>query len=259
MSQAYAFEIPYCDAEIAARLIESVPPDWSWIDGQVDAPLKEVAEGLVARAGYKICRFDSIAVVTLNEEGERNDFFHFSSEQRTSILMYRREAKLALVGLGLMPLFVRFDEAGFDQQECGDMPFESAKRIASEYVCRGYLGDLFFRSDCYDNCGSYNPERCDIHLAPYTARWHRMEGRPPVIPFSELEAAYKAGNRQRIKDIKANNDPPKAQFPALIKIEWEKKYGGRPERIAGILDACRELGLKELDPEPIEYGTSYAE
>jgi hypothetical protein len=259
MSGAFAYELPFGDTQVARRLIAAVPPNWSWISGQLDAPLQAAFEGKVAGAGYILDRFHDVVIGTLRSVS-REAWWRLETSERADISMQHREGAYQLTALRLLPLFVRFKEAGFDQGEHGLMPFELAKRIAMEYTALGYLGDLFFHSDCYDNRGHQNPERCDLHLAPYSARWNRSTEYPSEMPScSELVEAMRAGDTKRVEQMRLAIDPPKRQYPPLIKVTWETKYGGKAERVASLLDTCKELGLQELDPEPIDFGSSFSE
>jgi hypothetical protein len=215
----------------------------------------------VARAGFKVDRFKNFELATLVDNfGDAGRPTH---EEHYSVLQYRREAVLELVAQRLWPLFVRFCEAGFDQAMAlwGLMPFESAKQVAMAYVRRGYVGDLFFKSDCYDNCGSYNPARCDLHLAPFTEHFRPALPLRKIKPFAqlvkELAEAQAAGDLTLARLLWDEQFPAKPSHPALIKLEWNDRYGGKEDDLASLISACQILGLKPLDPAPIGFGFSY--
>lgn len=258
MTEAFAFELPLHDRALAAQLIAAVPANWRWVNGQLDAPLELVAENLVARAGYKIGRFRSVEVATLLDGANDHDW---TEAERAMVLMYKREAILELLAQGLNPLFVNFDQAGFDQANWGIMPFESAKQVAIAHVGLGYVGDLFFYSNCYDDYAHQNPEDCEIHLAAFSEHF-RPSPKSKIKPFSqltdEMAAAKARGDSSAAQALYAEQFPPSPTHPPLIKIEWNEKFGGRREHIEGLLDVCHHHQLAELDPESIGYGVSYS-
>jgi hypothetical protein len=258
-SGAFAFELPFGDSAVAARLIQAVPPTWSWITGQLDAPVASIFNGRTGVGGYIMDRWDSVVISTLdNVSGDR--FWALDVPERSSLIADRRQAVVELATQQVQPLFVRFREAGFDHGEYGSAPFEQMKQVAISYIGKGYLGDLSFHSDCYDSVSSYSPESCDIHLAPFSSRWNRSEDLTgPTPTHGQLVEAMRSGDIKLIEQLKQALSPPKRQYPALIKVTWEERYGGRGENVQGLLDTCRELGLTELDPEPIDYGHSFAE
>lgn len=256
-SGAYAFQLPAGDIKAAVALTQAVPPDWSWIDGQLDASLQAIVAKRVTQAGWKLDRFRGLQVMTLLPEGE--SFWRLSAEEGELSLMARREAYLQLLTNTAEPLFVNFYEAGFDEAEWGTLPLESIKQIAISYMQRGYSGDLFFYSNCYNNCGAYNPESCSLHLRPFSQHFppRGTVSKTYVELVQEMAAAVTDGNFAGARELWEEQFPPKSEYPALIKLEWKGKYGGKKERLISLLDTCRRLKLSELDPATIEYGFSY--
>lgn len=109
-----------------------------------------------------------------------------------------------------LPGFLDFDEAGYGDSA---VTLAVAKRFAAFYIWKGYLGELRFASGFWDNNAVANPERCFIFLL----------------------------NGWRYSPFLSQGNPP------AIWINWTERYGGKEENIRVIADACRSLGLKEIE------------
>ena len=259
---SYAFRLPVDFAQAAVRLIGAVPATWGWVGGQLDAPLSMVAEGEVAGAGLKLGSLHSeVEVHTLYDLYARGPLDRplrgNSEEGRLAILMYRRNAVLELLAERRLPLFVNFSEAGAKAQEFGFIPLESAKQIAITYVNLGYLGDLFFRSfDGFDD----ETARVDIHLAPYHG--HAPIPRKITKTFNEvvaeIAAARAAGDVALARQISEEHlEVHFNHFPPLIYLERRTDDQEVREQIESLAAYCRQIGLKELEADKVEFGMSY--
>lgn len=113
-----------------------------------------------------------------------------------------------------LPGFVRFDEAGYES----DISLELAKKIAIAYLRMGYRGSLFFYRDCCNNSKYNNPERYSLFLQ----KWHENIG---VLGTVRID------------------------YPPAIVMEWNEKYGGKPENLKPIVSLCRSFNLREFTPE----------
>lgn len=236
MSEAYAFELPENNAGITTQLIESIPDDYGHLQGQLDAPLRLIDAGEVARIGWKFQQFvKEIQPASLLDH-------HFgtslSPEQLDHIWKHLRAGFLELVAQRKLPLFLRFEHAGQDGKHI--LPLSSAKWMACQYIGMGYTGDLEFRGE----------GRCDIHLGAYEAMFpsSQRDDPRPLMEIPEVREAFESGNEVFIQAAisKAN---PRGSFPPLVYFQG----GGAVE----LSDTCRRSGLKEIDPSIVEPGYSY--
>lgn len=140
------FEIPD-DQEVMVKLVEAIPPNWSWVDGSLHAPKNLVSSGAVQEnTGFAVERFHSIHPTIIGSydrsEGKREkpDLFAIMVEQK-------------------LPGFINFDEAGYDAHI---VTLELAKRVAVGFLRKGYRGCLCFYRGCYDNSKYANPARCSM-------------------------------------------------------------------------------------------------
>lgn len=192
------FRIEPYDQQAVTRLVESVPDNWAWMDGRLQAPERQPAPELGASGKAIGLQIDPDRLEVAHDSGRGDEW-----EGLLDILEGR-------AGFS----FVNFRGAG-----AGIMKFSVAKRIALILLRQGFRGDmLFYRGSYY--CRSADtiefPVLCSIHCQPWTGS-----------PLSD--------------------DEPGRQ-PARVRVEWQEEFGGRPEDVAPILEACRELGLKEYIP-----------
>jgi len=104
---------------------------------------------------------------------------------------------------GKLPTFISFDETGF-QTKNPSLAF--AKRLAAHFLLVGYRGWLDFSAGCYDEYKHENPAACSL-------TFERRDGSGPLRVNWRGEA------------------------------KWERRYGGRPELIEPIHEACKRLRL----------------
>ncbi len=146
MSDKLFFEIPD-DQEIMVKLVEAIPSNWLWVDGELRASKVLVASGKVEEnTGFVVQRFHSV--------------------QPTIIGGYNRNEKkcwnpnlYAIMVERKLPGFIRFDEAGYSSPS---ITLELAKQIAVGFLRKGYRGSLSFYRDCYNNIKYDNPALCEI-------------------------------------------------------------------------------------------------
>ena len=152
MKSQLFFEIPD-DHEIRAKLVEAVPPDWSWLDGGLRASKTLLDLGQVEEnTGFEVGRFHIIHPTIIgayvgdgNGRREKPNLFAIMVEQK-------------------LPGFILFDEAGYD----ASISLDLTQRIAAGFLRKGYCGGLHFYKGCYDNNKYENAARCDMLFE----RWH---------------------------------------------------------------------------------------
>lgn len=192
------FEIPD-DQEVMVKLIEAVPSNWSWVDGNLHAPETLIASGQAEEhTGFAVERFHSIhpTIVGSYDQDER--------KQRKSNLF-------AIMAEQKMPGFILFGEAGYDADV---VTLELAKRIAVSFLRKGYRGSLRFYMDCYRNRKFDNPARCDIIFKP----WHGA----PALPKESgpQPARVKLGWESRYNGTEKNIAPIVAVCRSLNLHEY---------------------------------------
>lgn len=236
----FAYKLPDDNANAAAAIIESVPDDWSWCSGQIDAPLYDVEAGNVADAGYLFddrSHFGQISIVTLIDSA------YINNPSDKLLLMERRERVVSLLGGLLIPSYIKFEKTGFDSHDMGLITLHAVKNITANYVLSGYKGDLDFCSDCYDNVGHQNPAKIELHLS----KWREWFTRPDALTTLEY----------------INGEPefytPRREHPPLIKLTFDEKFGGTEDLLNSVISVCEQLRLEELDAKSIGAGSSYAE
>ena len=150
------FEIPD-DDEVKVKLVEAIPDNWSFLDGQLNAPKSAINAGLVQEdTGFAVARFHSIKPTIIGRYDQK--------------VQGRVEPNLfAIMVDGKLPGFVSFDEAGLEARSKGDIKMALSKRIVIGFIRKGYLGGLHFYSDCISNNKYYNPARCDMAFQPWDA------------------------------------------------------------------------------------------
>lgn len=157
-------------AEYLARLLESIPDDWSDVSGLLEAPDPSALRGDVPApdTGYQFHRFDAGVRVVSRQlvpgPGEdarvaRPDFF-------------------ALIVEGRPPSFVSFSDTGYDDPG----QFQAARRIAAGLVRRGYTGHLSLNNGRAREYDHEKPAEVKLLLRP----WDRVDGdgqsaSPPAI------------------------------------------------------------------------------
>ena len=146
------FEIPDDDQEIMVKLVEAIPSNWSWVDGDLHAPEMLIVSGQVEEhTGFAVRRFHRnnptiVGSYNQDERKQRNpDLFAIMVDQK-------------------LPGFIFFDEAGYETP----ITFKLTKHIVVGFLQKGYRGGLRFFKDCYGNSKFDNPARCDIAFKP----WH---------------------------------------------------------------------------------------
>ncbi|RJQ36133.1 hypothetical protein C4552_04200 [Candidatus Parcubacteria bacterium] len=193
------FLIPEGDMFVMLKLVESIPLDWSFVNGRLNAPAQLIAtRQAVAGTGLFLSRSHSIRPTFIGETA-------WDREKQEPDLY-------AVLALRRLPGFIRFDDAGYQEQL---MTLTLARRIAMVYIKYGYRGTLSFYSNCSIDDRSDNEARCELALEP----WHGA-------PFLREEAGDQ---------------------PARIKLEWRRDSRGE-RRIAPILRACEVLALREYEP-----------
>lgn len=162
-NSARFFEIPE-DSDVMAKIIESVPTSWSFMDG-VLCPTKDIiASGQVEeRTGFNISRFYSINPTIAGENvGVIPNLFGILVEQK-------------------IPAFISFEEAGYEDHRI--ITFELVKRIAAGFVRKGYRGHLSAFRDCQDDDKYNNSAKCKIALKPFegSAAFDELGQQPPRV------------------------------------------------------------------------------
>lgn len=114
-----------------------------------------------------------------------------------------------------LPEFISFDEAAFETAYEG-LTMEVVKNIAIAFVRLNYRGHLCFFSGCCDNYKYDNPAGCSFTLVPW-------------IPAPVLRDEY-----------------PLEKYPATVKVEWNKEFGGKEKDVKPILLICENLKEFEL-------------
>src|SRR3989338_3790538 len=96
------FEIPMDVQEIMIKLVETIPPNWAWVDGGLYAPKNLIASGQVEEnTGFAVERFHSIHPTIIGNY-DRNEGKH-GKPDLFAIMVERK-----------LPGFIRFNEAGYD-------------------------------------------------------------------------------------------------------------------------------------------------
>lgn len=141
MKEMKTFEIPG-NQEAVVKLIESIPLDWAWLDGALNAPENLVKSGSAEKAtGFYIGRFHSIKPTVIGVPEEKPDLY--------AIIVGRK-----------LPGFVLFEEAGFEDKFL--ITLKLAKNIVIGFIRKGYTGRLHFYKGYRDNNKFDNPARCEI-------------------------------------------------------------------------------------------------
>ncbi|MEK6856379.1 MAG: hypothetical protein AABX49_00030 [Nanoarchaeota archaeon] len=182
------YELPK-EKESVVEIIDSIPSDWSWMDGVLKHPEELMRQGKIAEDTILyVSRWHSIKptirgrTIPGKAYGEGNKYV---------------EPKL--IDIFLNEKFVSdvvFEEAGFGSSS--GITLDTAKEIAKRFVLLGYTGFITSPRKDYDNCPSWNPERLSI--------W--QEGNreyKDFPPFVELKWDEKyGGRRERLNDIVEN-------------------------------------------------------
>lgn len=151
MRRELFFEIPD-DESIMAQLVQAIPENWSWVDGQLHAPLALIAtKRAQADTGFSIDRFHSIHPTIIGSTGPN------ATKNKPNLFAIMVEQKL--------PGFVSFHEAGFDANM---ITLENAKRIAVGFLRKGYRGELSFYKGCRGDNKYDNEARCSFAFES----WH---------------------------------------------------------------------------------------
>lgn len=171
------------EAESLGKIIDSVPTNWSWIDGVIRCPGDPAFRGKVAfGTGYAISRFNCSqpAIVGGTVPGSRE-------RQRPDLLAIMVENKL--------PGFVTFDMAGFGREK----ELLSARRIAASFIGRGYTGWVKFvksanvserfhhSASCEFRVNSSTEERSEVVIS-----WEEKYGGNPKDIADVLAMCYSA-------------------------------------------------------------------
>lgn len=147
------FEIPN-DGETVNRLLESIPEDWTWINGGLSAPENLAKSGEVLKG-----------IVLVLHHG-LNDGQPIIYKGKDPV---RIPGPSEIMAEGSMPEGVLFNEAG-----SGFFAFRFVKSIATGFVNRGYDGELTFFSDYVDPEGRHrNPAACVLTLQAWLERGKR--------------------------------------------------------------------------------------
>ena len=170
------FEIPD-DQEVMAKLVEAVPSNWSWVDGELCAPKTLVALGQVEEnTGFALQRFHNIhpTIIGGYDQNEGKD---------RKPNLYAMMVEQRLTG------FIRFDEAGYSTYL---ISIELTKRIAAGFLRRGYRGRLHFFRGCYHNNKYDNPARCELIFKPWhgAPACHEEAGSQPACVKLEWNDRY---------------------------------------------------------------------
>ncbi len=252
MSGKLAFALPENDLEVRAALVEAIPLEWSWVNGQLDAPLELVALGRAAnRAGFKIDRWRFELDTLMKHPWATGTSAGYEEVWNKS--MYIRQAMLELLAEARLPGYINFHHAGFDAGDNGPLPLATIKQMAAAYIRRGYTGDLMFYSDCYHNREFDNPEQCDIHLAAFDEWGRRSQPIEQIVPYQG------DGSQLDIEDHIRRNSPPKRRHLAMVVLEWDTQFGGKKQNLKPLLDVCKQFKLQELDASDIRWGASFSQ
>jgi hypothetical protein len=163
--------------EYLARLLESIPGDWSDVSGLLEAPEPSALRGEVPapNTGYRLHRFDAEVRVVARQIVPRIG----------EVTEVARPDLFALVVEGRPPSFVSFRETGYGDPD----RFRAAHRIASGLVRRGYTGHLALNNGHARKYTHEKPAEVELHLAP----WERVvDGQrrmtPPAVVLQWDEA-----------------------------------------------------------------------
>lgn len=152
MNNQLFFEIPD-NQEVMTRLVESVPSNWSWVDGELHAPKHLIDSGQVEEnTGFALERAHEIHPTIIGS-------YDRSTGKR------RKPNLFAIMVKRKLPGFIKFDEAGFNAHI---VTLKLAKAVAVGFIQNGYRGKLhFFKGwDCDDKYD--NDARCEMIFEP----WH---------------------------------------------------------------------------------------
>jgi len=154
---------PEIEAATACAVIDSLPNNWSWVDGSMTAPAPLIASGeAVKDAGLMFGYYGTVAPVFV---GERPDG------------KYREPDMHALYVDGRLPQTVLMQYAGLHH---GMVTIKLAKAIAVKYIGFGYTGWLAA-------CQGYNDDCLEESIcARFKICWGGVPtpGKPPKYPLA---------------------------------------------------------------------------
>lgn len=152
----FLFALPESDGEVIAKIIQTVPDDWAWLDGALKVPEVLLGTGQVARTvGFRLSQYCNNPLIV--GDSDRRDH-RAATPDVTEIL------------LGKLPLFVHFTEAGFQTRSPS---FRDAKKVAAHFAALGYHGWLSFSRDCYRDYKHQNPASCQMTFSVEPTGPHR--------------------------------------------------------------------------------------
>lgn len=151
MRDTWVFEIPD-NQEVKARLVESVPFDWSWVSGYLNAPKELVAcEKAEKHTGFAIERFHEIHPTIIGSYDQNR------KQRKPNLFAIMVEHKL--------PGFIKFCDAGIDSSTIN---FGLARSIAAGFIRKCYAGGLYFYRNCYDDKTINNSAaQCTMTFQPF--------------------------------------------------------------------------------------------
>lgn len=182
MKNTWFFEIPD-NQEIKAKLVESVPSNWLWVSGWLNAPKELITYGKAEEnTGFAIERFHEIHPTIIgNYDQDRK-------QRKPNLFAIMVEHKL--------PGFIKFSEAGIG---ASIITFELAKSVATGFIRKGYHGGLYFYRGHNDNDMSNNPAQCTMTFQPFNGAPYLGEesGEQPA----RIKVMWESGYGGKIEDI----------------------------------------------------------
>ncbi len=149
------------DREAVAEIINSIPPNWCWIDGNLSATRELYHSGQVAEnTQLFISRFYSIKPTIIGSDNVPYEDGYSMRERKEGVIL----PKISDIILR-KKLFssVSFDEAAFESRQ---ISIDLVKELAEGFILLGYKGWIDAFSGYKDNSKYANPERFCLTHAP---------------------------------------------------------------------------------------------
>jgi hypothetical protein len=187
MTEKLIYELP---EDKVAKIINSIPSNWRWVDGFLIAPKKLYEEGKIAEnTRLKISRFYSIKPTII---GYNDAPFEEEAERKEGLIA----PKLTDILLkGKLFSSIHFDEAGFETAEYN---IDTVKELAIGFIQKGYKGWIRGYSGYRNNNKYDNPEKLCISNS-HTEESFDNPAMPPHIEL-EWDKEY-GGKRENLSKI----------------------------------------------------------
>lgn len=154
--------------EIAAAFLETIPPTWRFMEGELSAPPHD-AEDIAVDTGYRFFRDAPPHIIARDKGGERcqPDYRAILIEQKAPGLLW-------------------FDDAGMDRTTTG-LNLAFLLKTAAAYARRGYIGMLRIRFNCVRREVYDNSAWCSLTIADGDLRlilhWKDETGAEAIAPL----------------------------------------------------------------------------